>query len=147
MTASLVVRQGCGAYAGYFSSLSRGNVGELEKLAVDDFYFEDPFNQITGCDRIIRMFETMFDQVKDPKFEILSTSWAEEGSVAILKWRFTGDGGRLGEIDFPGMSEITFNDDGLATSHVDYWDSGTHFYAKLPLLKQVINFIKKKMHA
>ena len=147
MTTHAVIRRGCAAYADYFGSLSRENVGDLENLSVTDFYFEDPFNKIAGRDRIIKMFDHMFDQVADPRFEILSVSWSETAPVAILKWRFTGDGGRLGKIDFPGMSEITFNDEGLATHHVDYWDSGTYFYAKLPLLKQVINFIKKRMNA
>ena len=147
MTVSPEVLAGCAAYATYFGELSRARVGELEALAIADFYFEDPFNKITGCDRIIAMFDKMYDQVGEPKFEILSVSWADKAPVAILKWRFTGDGGRLGKIDFPGMSEVTFNEQGLATRHVDYWDSGTYFYAKLPVLGRVINFIKTKMHA
>ncbi|MBE7636613.1 hypothetical protein GUA87_07125 [Sneathiella sp. P13V-1] len=146
MSVSDKVMMGCRKYATFFEKLNRNNIYQLEELVTEDFYFEDPFNKLSGARPTMIMFDRMFLQVGNPKFDILSISWSEKPESAILKWRFTGDGGRIGKIDFVGLSELCFDDEGFIKSHVDYWDSGAHFYGKLPLVKHVINYIKKKLH-
>ncbi len=146
MSVSQSVKNGCHRYADFFGNLDRDSVYKLEDLVTEDFYFEDPFNKLNGARPVMIMFDRMFLQVGQPKFEIQSISWEEEGDSAILKWLFTGDGGRIGNIDFDGLSELRFDESGRVRSHIDYWDSGTHFYGKLPLVKHLISYIKKKLH-
>lgn len=44
-----------------------------------------------------------------------------------------------------GMSQIHFDAEGKVTLHQDFWDSGTHFYAHLPVASGVIGYIRKQI--
>ncbi|MEH6525216.1 MAG: nuclear transport factor 2 family protein [Sneathiella sp.] len=140
------IQETCQRYVRFFENLTPKSIEELDDLTVINLYFEDPFNKLNSRVDVKRMFADMFTQMSDPEFEVLSVSWNEAGDTAILKWRFTGQANRIGEIDFTGMSEVSFNTEGLIESHIDYWDAATFFYEKIPLLGSMIRLIKRSMH-
>ena len=133
------------AYIRFFETLTPQSVDDLEKLAREDFSFEDPFNHLTNRRDAVRLFRRMFDDVDDPSFKITGSFWNEDGTTAILKWRFTGNTEKMGRLDFEGLSEIHFDEAGLIIRHVDYWDAAAHFYEKVPLLGAVLRMIRKKL--
>jgi len=138
-------KEACQRYARYFENMTPDTVSEIDDIAVSDLYFEDPFNKLNSRADVKRMFAHMFTQMSDPEFKIMSVNWNDAGETAILKWRFTGQANRLGSIDFEGMSEVSFNTDGLIKSHIDYWDAATFFYEKIPLLGSLIRLVKRSM--
>ena len=44
-----------------------------------------------------------------------------------------------------GISQIRIDRDGKVTLHQDFWDSGEHFFGKLPVAGGVIGFIRKRL--
>ncbi len=137
--------QACAAYVLYFETLKPHTIASLDDLAIEGMVFEDPFNKLQSRSDVKRVFEEMFEQMDNPAFKVLSTSWTAERESVILKWRFTGQTHKLGPVDFEGMSEIHFNEEGKVTSHIDFWDAGTYFYEKIPVLGMFIRMIKRSM--
>jgi len=43
-----------------------------------------------------------------------------------------------------GLSRVVFNDRGLVSEHVDYWDASEQFYMKLPVIGSILRFIRNK---
>jgi hypothetical protein len=43
------------------------------------------------------------------------------------------------------MSEVAFGADGRALSHIDHWDAGGQFYARLPVLGTLIRLVKRRL--
>lgn len=131
-------------YIRYFETLSRDSVADLRALAAPDMRFVDPFNDVVGVDRVVRVLDAMYDDLDRPRFEV--SDHATSGLVCYLRWRFTAEAKRNGApwcID--GMSEVHFDMAGRVTAHLDHWDSGTQFYGRLPLLGSVIRLIRRRL--
>ena len=133
-------------YIRYYETLSRGSAGELRNLAAPDMRFADPFNDLSGVDRIVAMLERMFDDLDAPRFTV--TDRALSGSVWYLRWRFTARlRGRAAPWIVEGMTEVHYDAAGRITAHLDHWDSGTQFYAKLPVIGWLIGLVRRRLRA
>ena len=118
-------------YLNLFSNLNKENIKNFDDLVVNDVIFADPFNNIKGLDNFKKIFYHMFENVKDPKFSIIS--YAQNKDRIFLKWKMTFYAFKaLQTID--GMSDITLNEEGKVISHLDYWDSLSGIYIKLPFI-------------
>ena len=133
------------AYIRYFETLTPQSINDLDNLTGEDFTFSDPFNHLINRRDVKRLFRQMFDDVDNPAFEISDSFWTENGTKAVLKWRFAGEAQKIGKLDFEGLSEIYFDDTGLITSHIDYWDAAQHFFEKIPLFGAILRMIRKKL--
>ena len=133
-------------YAAYFAALTPDSLEKLEQVAAANIRFVDPFNDVQGLERVKDVFRHMFRTTEQPRFTILDI--AESAQATYLLWRFdfTPKGGR-NAWQITGMSAVQFNEDGLATSHIDHWDAGSQFYAHLPVLGAVVRWVKRKMAA
>ncbi|WP_288902817.1 nuclear transport factor 2 family protein [uncultured Sneathiella sp.] len=145
MTAANTNQAVLDAYIRYFETLKPDTVDDLDKLACEELYFEDPFNQLTNRRDVKRLFRQMFVDMDDPAFKISASFWSENGQSAILKWRFAGNAQKIGRLDFEGVSEIHFDENGVIDSHVDYWDAASRFYEKIPLIGAVLRVIRRKL--
>lgn len=132
------------AYADHAERLSPDNLDELRDLLSPDIHFTDPFNETRGVDAYIRVLAKMFEDVQDPRFYM--TDRAITDQAGYLRWNFTFCF-RGTDWDIPGMSEVHIDPDGKITRHIDYWDSGQHFYAKLPLIGRAIRWVAKRVGA
>lgn len=130
------------AYRRFFETVTPQTVEEVRALISGDARFIDPFNDVSGSDRFVGVIEKMFEDVDDPRFEMLDEFWS--GDACILKWRMTARQRHLGHWEVEGLSELRFDAHGRIALHRDYWDSGTQFYGRLPLLRHVIGFIRRK---
>lgn len=131
-------------YAAYFETLSRERLVEMDALFAPDARFRDPFNDVRGIAAIRNVFAHMYETIERPRFAILHR--ASAGDVGYLKWRFTGILGHR-SFDFVGLSEVRFNPQGLVAEHLDYWDSGTLVYERVPLLGALVRVIKRRVSA
>ena len=130
-------------YAACYASLAPDTLSALSALLADDVLFVDPFNRLTGRAAMTAIFEQMFNQMTDPKFEILDVVTGTQ--AAYLKWRMTGTINAAPKMPFNiiGMSEVTFNEAGLVTSHIDHWDSSSQLLAHLPYVGWIIRRISR----
>ncbi len=139
---STLQQQGLENYIALFNRLDESTAG-LDDCVSSDIQFSDPFCQLQGCDALARYLQHFSQQVSQPRFEILSRGW--DGDTCLLRWNFSGGLKQPGDWCFPGVSELHFDQDGRVSRHVDHWDSGRYFYARLPLLGWLIRRIKARV--
>ena len=131
-------------YIEYYQTLNPRSIRLIEKLAEPNMRFKDPFNDVQGIDAVERIFEHMFENTKDPKFEVEDYAWGKDGRTAYLKWVFRYEfSGKARHI--VGMSEVMFSNQSKVMSHIDHWDAGEQFYEHIPLLGRLIRFVKSKL--
>ena len=134
------------AYARCFDELSPASKGELIKLAHPDIHFVDPFNDVRGIDKLLAVFDHMFETTREPKF--VTEPPIVAGNTAFIKWRFSCTieqrfFKRAMMID--GVTEVRFDKAGLITAHIDYWDAASQLYEKLPLLGGLLRMIRQRL--
>ena len=118
-------------YLNLFSNLNKENIKKFDDLVVKDIIFIDPFNNIKGLDNFKNIFYHMFDTVEEPKFDIVD--YAQNKDHIFLKWKMTFYAFKASQT-IEGMSDITLNKEGKVISHLDYWDSLSGIFIKLPFL-------------
>ncbi len=132
-------------YIDWMESLTPTRVEDLRTLADPGLVFGDPFHTVTGLEAVLAMYRRMFQQVGAVRFQVLDRVRSANGTW-YLKWQFDAvrrSGGTA--LSFPGLSEITLSADGRVLTHIDTWDSGHHFYARLPILGWVIERIRRRV--
>lgn len=129
-------------YAQFMERLNKDALPEITNYVTRDVYFRDPFNAVTGADKMQQIFAHMYETMGQVHFDILSQVPA--GDAGILHWRFRGML-RGQPWSFEGMSKVNFNADGLVTSHVDYWDAARDFYEYFPVIGWVLKTIRRKI--
>ena len=129
----------------YFQSITRESVGMMQSFYVDDAYFRDPFNDVSGIDTIKVIFTKMFDHLHEPRFVI--TESVLQHDTAVLFWDFTF---RMKSLKpnqtmlIKGSSHLRFAADGRVQYHVDYWDAAGELYEKLPVIGILMRWLKKR---
>ncbi len=129
----------------YWQTLTPASVNELPTLYAADACFRDPFNDITGIEKIQHIFADMFVRLDAPKFEIIET--IEEPHGAFLIWDFTFRIKALRPEQnrrIHGTSHIRFAPNGFVEYHRDYWDAAGELYEQLPLVGILMRFLKKR---
>ena len=132
------------AYVAFYEGLTPDSLDPLEPLCAPDVRFCDPFNDVVGVAAYRAILADMFERVADPRFQV--TDWACSGRVAYLRWTFTfapSDDRAPWRID--GMSEVHFDDRLRVSAHLDHWDSGAQFYARLPVLGHLIRLVRRRL--
>ncbi len=134
------------AYEAYFADLTPASVADLRALAVGDMRFRDPFNDVQGIDKVIRLLRASFEDTIGMRFEFIDR--AVSGRVCYYRWRCLFTPKRLpksGIWTFDGMSEVAFDDAGRVVSHIDHWDASTQFYARLPVIGALIRLVRRRL--
>ena len=133
-------------YCAVLSDLTPDRLSELARLCAQDFRFKDPFNDTVGRDAYLAVLAKMFEDVESHSFRVLGR--ADGGEACYLRWSFQARLRKSGiRLDIEGMSEITVDDHGLIASHVDFWDAGRGVYERLPLLRGLISWIRRRAAA
>ena len=134
-------------YAALFTEISPQVLPSLDHWLTEDVHFEDPFNDVTGIEQVRRVFERMFETCLDIRFDV--TGKFVEGDRGCLTWamHFRPDVPLLRNRQWhiPGCSLLRFADDGRVREHIDHWDSGKYFYARLPLIGAVIRLLQRRV--
>lgn len=134
-------------YVEAFENLSEETLqNQLAPLFDTNVVFKDPFNCVTGKVETLHIFQHMFATLEQPRFKV--THRALDGPVGFINWVFQF---RLQphkpETVIEGMSRVRFDEYGLVSEHVDFWDAGAEVYAKVPLLGWGIRQIAKRLSA
>nr|WP_320141599.1 nuclear transport factor 2 family protein [uncultured Cohaesibacter sp.] len=131
-------------YAQYFETLSPESTKDAQPLISDDVHFIDPFNDVKGRANFQRVVDKMFEDVKDPCFQIMDLAWSDDPDLCLMRWDFSCTMPVIGFWSVRGVSEIRFNEQNQICAHYDYWDASRHFYARLPMIGWMIRKIQKK---
>ena len=70
----------------WFENLKKESLEEIGLFYDEDVFFKDPFNELVGKDKLIKIFEHMFENLENPRFFILDT--IENSDGAFLTWDF-----------------------------------------------------------
>ena len=70
----------------WYENLKEGTLDEMEFFYDENVFFKDPFNEIEGRDKLIKIFGHMFETLEKPKFVILDT--IENSECVFLTWDF-----------------------------------------------------------
>ncbi len=131
-------------YAAYFSTLTPDSVEQMHLIAAPDVHFVDPFNDVRGLERVKDVFRHMFRTTVNPRFTVLDVAIGGQGAYLLWRFDFTPKGGKTPWC-IEGMSAVRFGADGRAIEHIDHWDSGRQFYARLPVIGAVIRWISRQV--
>ncbi len=131
------------AYINLFNCLPQLNHGSLQRLTAPNLRFIDPFHDVAGHAKVMQVLQHFAAQVKQPHFKVTHIAWS--GSVCLLRWDFSGELPLIGAWNFPGVSELHLDSQGLICLHRDHWDAGLYFYQRLPLLGRLLHWIRRRI--
>ncbi|MFT5720604.1 MAG: hypothetical protein ACI9W6_000904 [Motiliproteus sp.] len=131
-------RLGLETYIVLFNRLDEGELVLPDSVSAA-IEFSDPFCTLQGREALAEYLQHFAEQVSQPRFEILTRAW--DADICLLRWNFRGGLKKPDDWCFPGVSELHFDAAGRVVKHVDHWDSGRYFYARIPLLGWMIRRI------
>ncbi len=134
-------------YALFFENLtSKTSKENYLKIFSKNVYFEDPFQKVRGIENVCKIFDHMFENLDEPRFivkEIISNN-----NIAYIQWSFMYKYKNGKQVNsFTGVSRVEFDEEQKVVSHIDYWDSSTNVFEKIPVLRSIIKYIKNKIKA
>ncbi|MEQ8344507.1 MAG: nuclear transport factor 2 family protein [Sneathiellaceae bacterium] len=132
-------------YAAFFDRMTAARVPELAALVAPDVHFRDPFNDVRGAGAMLRIMAHMFETCDEAEFTVTG-AMARDGR-AYLTWifRFRPKRFRGPPWHVDGVTELRFDAAGQVTQHLDFWDSGSQFYAHLPVLGWLIRMVRRRL--
>ncbi|MDX1454809.1 MAG: nuclear transport factor 2 family protein [Gammaproteobacteria bacterium] len=145
-SANEVLEQALDDYARLYESITPADLEKLDRYFASDARFKDPFNDVRGLDAIRHVFERMFETCLDLQFNVQHRFLEEATGCLIWSFRFRPNvaGLRRQTWSLEGSSRIRFDAAGKIVEHVDFWDSGEYFYARLPVIGAIIRFIRRR---
>ena len=130
-------------YVEFYEQMSPESIARFGEVMTEDARFADPFNDVTGLDKVQAIFDHMFENLTEVEFTVRYAACAGHDG-ALLSWQLTSlMGGKPWIVS--GMSEIRFSADGRVSQHIDHWDAGQQFYERLPIVGSLLRAIRKRL--
>lgn len=119
--------------------LQRDNVAAiLQKYYDRQVYFKDPFHETRGLPQLIQIWQAHFRRYPDSQLRFHLHACHDD--TAYVEWRMI-----YTEKDTPiqrnGLSKLLLNGEGKVRVQMDYWDSGEHYYQRLPLIGGLLRWL------
>jgi ketosteroid isomerase-like protein len=135
----------------FFEHLQPTDVTRMADIYTSDAQFKDPFNEVQGVPAIARIFAHMFETLDAPRFVI--TQQVQQGAQCFVTWDFLFamprmDGGRLQTIR--GATHFVLCEEAgvwRVAVHRDYWDAAEELYEKLPVVGELMRWLKKRANS
>ena len=136
----------------FYENISIENLSDLRNFYSTQATFKDPFNKVLGIQKIILLFEHMFQSLDTPSFKVKEV--VTQGEQTFLSWEFyyaLKQWPKKGQMVIHGASHIVWASDDLGhwrvKLHRDYWDAAEEVYEKIPMIGLLIRWLKKKIGA
>lgn len=132
---------------GLFGKYTAENLKEnVTEVYADKVYFRDAFKRFERAGEIRDYFVHGLEALTAAEFEFKRLMRTDDEFyidwVMRLDFKKTPEGTWEESI---GMTHMRFNAGGEVIFHQDYWDPTDIVYRRIPVAKQLINFVKKKM--
>jgi limonene-1,2-epoxide hydrolase len=129
-----------------YNNLNIDNISDIRKVYAQDIIFVDPFHKIEGIESLESYFRGMYQNAKDIHFDFIETVKQDDSYVIFWNMRLAHKKINQGHTyTVPGSSHIKVNQNNQVIYHRDYFDAGSMLYEKLPVLRSIISWIKKRM--
>jgi len=129
-------------YCAFLRRISAENLDEMARHIAPNVHFKDPFNDVNSLAHMQAIYADMFEQVSDFTFDIHEQLSA--GPVTVITWTLGGSVmGKSWAVD--GASRLIFNEAGLLTEHVDFWDAAGGLYERFPVIGWLLGVIRRKL--
>lgn len=129
-------------YRDFLISLTPATLDRLPDLVMPDVRFADPFNDVRGVEKMMRIFRHMFETVGPVAFTVRHT--ARVGDICMMDWSFEAT--LRGEPwAFDGTSVVRFAPDGRVAEHIDYWDAARNFYERFPVIGWLLAWLRERI--
>ena len=131
-----------------FENYNRDNLADnATKVYAERLYFRDAFKRFDTAEAVRDYLVEGMKPLEAGEFKLKRFIRSEAGDYYIdwlmrLDFKSTPTGTWEESI---GMTHIRFNDEGKVIFHQDYWDPTDIVYRRIPLAKQLIAYVKKKM--
>ena len=134
-----------------FNHLQPSDLQRLDQFYTADAQFKDPFNEVQGLSPIQGIFEHMYASLEAPRFVV--TQQVLQGTHAFVTWDF------LFSIrkhqpqvvhTIRGATHFVLREEqGVwrIAVHRDYWDAAEELYEKLPVVGNVMRWLKQRVNA
>lgn len=136
----------CQAWRDFLAGLSPAGIDRMDGLAAPDIHYHDPFVDTRGLANVKRVFHKVFEDIEDPRFTF--THSACDGDTCFLRWHFTCRPKTI-KRGHPwicdGVTEVRFDAQGRVLEHIEHWDAGEQVYEKMPVLRAVIRWVKRRV--
>ena len=131
----------------FFSKLDANHMNLVDEFYDDKVSFQDPLGEIKGVAGVKDYYTGLYKNVESIRFEF--TGQIQNGNEEVLFWVMylktkNLNGGK--EFAVEGNSHFTFSTTSQkCIYHRDYFDMGEFIYERVPVLKNVIHFVKDKL--
>lgn len=118
----------------------------IEKVYAEDVYFRDAFKQFSSARDIREYMLAGLKPLDDAEFVFGNV--ARAGGDFYLDWTMRLDFKKTPKGTWEesiGMTRMRFNSEGKVIFHQDYWDPTDIVYKRIPIVKQLIGYVKKKL--
>ena len=130
----------------FFKNLTKDKLELVTEFYHPQVKFIDPVETFDSAEKIKRYYEGMYKNVKTIKFDF--SELHESGKTVVAVWTMTLETDKLNSgnpIKVDGNSVITFDDQGKAIYHRDYFDMGAFIYEHVPVVGFFVRKIKARM--
>lgn len=127
----------------YTADYLRENVSQVYAERV---YFRDAFKHFESAEDIREYLLHGLSALNAAEFDFRRI--IRSGDEFYIDWIMRLDFNKTPEGTWEesmGMTHMRFNSEGKVIFHQDYWDPTDIVYQRIPIAKQLINFVKKKM--
>jgi steroid Delta-isomerase len=132
----------------FFETLQPSAVAMIGDFYTPDAYFKDPFNEVCGLLDIQQIFNHMYIALDHPHFVV--TDRVVQGAQCFLVWDFKFRFKRFDtatEQVVRGTSHLRLAPDGRICYHRDYWDAAEELYEKLPVVRSLMRWLKRRANS
>ncbi len=114
------------------------------RVYANNFYFRDAFKQFNRLDELMPYMLKGVEAVSGVNF--VFNHIIRSRNEFFIEWTMSIK--FKGKDDFEssiGMSRFRFDSSGKVIFHQDYWDPTALIYQKIPIAKQLINFVQNRI--
>ena len=130
-----------------FSDYSKDNLSEnVTQVYATDVYFRDAFKQYSSSEDIRDYMLVGLKPLHQAEF--IFNRVARSGGDYYFDWTMRLDFKKTPPGTWEesiGVSHMRFNSEGKVIFHQDYWDPTDIVYRRIPIVKQLIAFVKTRL--
>lgn len=130
-----------------FADYSYENLSKnTTKVYANETYFRDAFRQLSSADAIRDYMLAGLAPLEAAEFRFNRV--VRSGGEFYIDWTMRLDFKRTPSGTWEesiGMTHMRFNESGRVIFHQDYWDPTDIVYRRIPIARQLIHYVKKKM--
>jgi len=127
-----------------YQRLSIDNLNLLDSIYHQDIVFIDPIHEVKGLTSLHHYFVGLYQNLTSCDFVIDNV--LEQGNAAAIYWEMTYQHPKLNKgrlVTVAGHSRL-LEKDGQVIYHRDFLDLGVMLYEQIPLLGQLIKWVKNR---